>query len=252
MRTPNDCQGSSKVKLYYQGRDRTGRFVKSLVRLMCMFVVAIPSCSAFAIRDNTDAIVSSWGGWVTRDQEGLPRRVNLAIGTYTRIAGSEQDWALMGSPDHTDHAMSSSDFETLATLKGIRELDISGQTLTSRRTHALSRLGSLEMLTIAGTELTDDSGSHLSALIGLRSLNVAGTEVTDEFVKTLLSLEKLETVVLDNTRITNAGLNKLIQHPSLKTLVIRGNLVSDEDLRTLTTNARHLKIITKRPDGGII
>lgn len=117
---------------------------------------------------------------------------------------------LSGSQQLTDEGIAA-----LASLQGLRRLNLSGTGITDRGLTVLRRLPHLEELSLAGTRITDAGMDALSLCQRLRKVNLGGTATGDGAVRALAGKQQL-THFTSGNGLTNNGLALLHELPRFK------------------------------------
>jgi hypothetical protein len=125
----------------------------------------------------------------------------------------------------------------VATLTGLRSLDLYGMPITEAGIAHLTSLPHLKELVLTCSSVSDTSMAHVGMLTTLRELWIAGTDVGDEGLRRLGSLRELEVLDVGNPKITDAGVVTLQGLSRLRYLGLSQSRVGDDGLagiRTLT------------------
>jgi Leucine-rich repeat (LRR) protein len=126
-------------------------------------------------------------------------------------------------------------FEGLANLKDLIELDVSECPVQDPLLDVLGKLTKLENLDFWNTEISDAGLAKLAGLKDLKELNLENVyNITDAAMDTIAGFEKLATLNISATQITDAALPKLYGLKNLKKLNISHNpSVSSEAFKAL-------------------
>jgi Leucine-rich repeat (LRR) protein len=155
--------------------------------------------------------IEAQGGRVGRDQAGRIVDVSLA-----------RTWA-------TD-----ADIERIASLKGLKRLDLSLTYISDRGAERLKALDQLEDLNLFAAEfITDAAMAFLRGNRQLKSLNLRGTDVTDTSLAYVAELSQLKSLDISFTQITDVGLEHLASLAQLEELNLGGNKISGSSLHVL-------------------
>ena len=138
----------------------------------------------------------------------------------------------------------------LATLKELRELDLSESIVGNSGLESLAKLPKLEKLNLWGTRVGDAGMKYLATMTSLKTLNLDrvgspsdNVVLTDDGVKQLASLENLESLHLGNAQIGKAAMESLAALKKLKRLDIPFcQKVSAEDVENLTAALPELHV----------
>jgi hypothetical protein len=132
------------------------------------------------------------------------------LDTHTTVVGVEHLPALRNL-ERLSIRVSDDGLDQLATLAGLKWLDISQTQITDDGLARLTVLTNLETLGLFDTQITDVGLSDLRRLTNLRFLGLSGTEITDEGLKHLRELSNLQWLFLEETQVTENGVKKLQQ-----------------------------------------
>jgi hypothetical protein len=143
-------------------------------------------------------------------------------------------FACLHRPEAAD-SFSDAGVQSLAALRSLRLLDLSGRKISGAGFAAFSSARALKVLNLQGTAVDDENARHLASLPALESLNLAGTSVTDEGVRRLAASTSLRTLQLDQTGITDAASIHLSQMTRLEMLSFGDDNIGDESLRRLAS-----------------
>lgn len=116
----------------------------------------------------------------------------------------------------------------LASLRELRELNLSDTDISGEGFSALSGLHKLEKLDLHHSGFADEGARHLGALDSLRFLDLAQTKIGDAGLKYLSSLPNLNQFELAFTDISDVGLRHLAKLPSLRSLNLVGTKVKGD------------------------
>lgn len=129
-------------------------------------------------------------------------------------------------PDDEDCAL-------LASLYGLRAINLTESRITDQGVKALSELQSLESLSLVNTAISDFAIECLSGLIDLRELDLSFTFITDEGVSRLAAVKTLEDLRLAATAVTDEGIKNLASLSRLSFLDLSETVVSEEGIDML-------------------
>jgi Leucine-rich repeat (LRR) protein len=107
---------------------------------------------------------------------------------------------------------------SLAKLKNLRILDVSGNPVTVAGAKELGSLQNLEDLCLYGTDANDQGMEVLSRIRSLRLLDLGSTLVRDSGLRDLTDLPNLEKLYLFGAHIGDEGLREICRLRSLKEL----------------------------------
>jgi hypothetical protein len=127
------------------------------------------------------------------------------------------------SVDIAHKKISDDDVKTIAALKSIKELYLTGV--------VLKEMG--EKIIYAPKQIGDEGVKHLADLTELQKLSLEGTHVSDEGLKSLAKLSKLETLNLSDTKVTDEGMKELTKLPKLQTVMLYNTKVTDAGVGVL-------------------
>lgn len=96
---------------------------------------------------------------------------------------------------------------------GIREVDLSGSSITDRALELLGMLTELETVSVAWTRVSDAGVAHLNRCERLREVNLLGTATGDGALRALAGKRELRRLRTGN-RVTDAGLALLGEIPA--------------------------------------
>jgi internalin A len=155
--------------------------------------------------------IEAQGGRVTRDGSGRIVEVSLA-----------RTWA------------GDADVEPLASLKGLKKLDLSLTYVSDRAFERLKALDELEELNLFASEfITDAAMAFLRGHKRLTTLNLRGTDVTDTSLAYIAELPNLQSLDISFTQISDVGLEHLASLSQLRALNLGGNKISGAGLHVL-------------------
>jgi internalin A len=155
--------------------------------------------------------IEAQGGQVVRDRSGRIVDISLA-----------RTWA-------TD-----ADIERIASLKGVKRLDLSLTYISDRGAERLRALDQLEELNLFAAEfITDAAMAFVRSNRQLKTLNLRGTDVTDTSLAYVAELSHLKSLDISFTQITDVGLEHLASLAQLEELNLGGNKISGASLHVL-------------------
>jgi internalin A len=160
---------------------------------------------------NVTAAIEAQGGDVVRDEKGQIVEVSLA-----------RTWA-------TD-----ADVERVATIKGLKRLDLSLTYVSDRGAERLKALDQLEELNLYAAEfITDAALAFLRGNHQLTRLNLRGTDVTDTSLAYIAELSHLRSLDISFTQVSDVGMEHLAELSELEELNVGGNKISGVGLHVL-------------------
>jgi Leucine-rich repeat (LRR) protein len=109
----------------------------------------------------------------------------------------------------TDCGISDVGAASLARLKRLKILHISGHDLTADGFRLLGTLPELEELWVESPDAGDEAVMHLSRMRSLRRLTLYGLPITDEGLEQLAALPALEELGVVHTDVTDKGVKKI-------------------------------------------
>lgn len=116
------------------------------------------------------------------------------------------------------------DFAALATMPGLRALNLNTADITDDDLELVGRLVGLHDLDVSTTGITDVGVRHLSGLTDMRHLRIKETRITDVGIGYLASMRRLETINVRGVEISDVGLRLLADHPYLDMVVLSDGL----------------------------
>ena len=99
--------------------------------------------------------------------------------------------------------------QTLAELKGLRWLALTGTAVSDQGIASLTSLPTLERLWLGQTQITNSGLKHLAALPSLTHLAIEATPTSDQGLAFLVGLPKLKSLSLGSPLFTAFGLRQL-------------------------------------------
>jgi Leucine Rich repeat len=128
--------------------------------------------------------------------------------------------------------MTDARLKELSNLKDLQELHIKGEDVTNAGMSEIGMLTHLQILSLRNTRVGDVGLRDVAKISNLQELNLVQTEITDQGLKEFTSLKKLKKLELWGTRVSNSGLQYLAKISGLEALSIGGN-ITDDGLREL-------------------
>jgi Leucine-rich repeat (LRR) protein len=127
----------------------------------------------------------------------------------------------------------------LASLRGLKQLDISGcREVTDDGIAILKSLPLLERLNLSRCAITGNGIAPVASLKKLRELSLEATKVDDDGLRHISTLPNLRELNLWNTKITSAGLRHLTKLTNLESLEIESEKITDESVAHLSSLTR--------------
>jgi Leucine Rich Repeat (LRR) protein len=118
-------------------------------------------------------------------------------------------------------------------LKRLAVAWLNDSQVTDAGVRKLASLTGLKRLNLCNSKLTDAGVEDLAGFQQLEDLYLGFTQVTDDGIKDLVLLKQLKTLDLTSTRVTDAGLNDLSSLTQLQTLFLNETRVSEAGLAEL-------------------
>ncbi|MDC0711754.1 leucine-rich repeat domain-containing protein [Stigmatella sp. ncwal1] len=141
---------------------------------------------------------------------------------------------LRGNPLPVEIRRHVSDLSPLASLQGLRSLNLSGSQVSDLS--PLASLQGLQSLNLSGSQVSDLS--PLASLQGLRSLNLSGSQVSD--LSPLASLQGLQSLNLSGSQVSDLSLLATLQ--GLQSLNLSGSQASVLPLLAALKNLQSLNL----------
>lgn len=133
-----------------------------------------------------------------------------------------------------DTWVSDADMAKVATLRGLRKLDLSHTRITDRGLEYLAPLENVTDLNCEFAEyLTEEGVAHIRHWKRLERLNLRGTKVTSKVFDSLAKLESLRSLDISSTQIEDEGFEQLSSLAKLERLAIGANRLSGAALPLL-------------------
>lgn len=153
----------------------------------------------------------------------IPRLRELSVG------GQQRTDSGLWSVNVTDYNVGS-----IADLRDLKVLDLSGTAISDRGVAQLARLKCLESLNLSRTKATSKGVAALSEIPSLRHLKLGQTaNIDDSVLDVCQKLENLEVLELQETKISFEGLSKFVPKSNLKKLFIGGVSLTPEQVDAL-------------------
>ncbi len=144
--------------------------------------------------------------------------------------------------DSDDSSANDQDCELLASIHGLRGLNVARSQITSKGLAHICELQSLESLSLSLTHTNDEDLALLLNLVDLHELDLSMTMITDRGLSTLSKMQKLQDLSLSACSITDDALDELLKLPSLRFLDISDTAISDEGLAILQAGLANCQI----------
>jgi len=122
--------------------------------------------------------------------------------------------------------------DDLASLPGLKSLDIHDMPITDDGVRTLARLRKLEVLSLQSNEITDGGLEHLSSLTDLKLLLIASDQITGEGLRPFAE-EKLEELNVNSNSISPRGMEAIAQLSNLTRLTLYSDSLTDACLKPL-------------------
>ncbi|MEX2176886.1 MAG: hypothetical protein WD872_21140 [Pirellulaceae bacterium] len=174
-----------------------------------------------AVGDLPDVVDLEASGGVTRPGCLAP------LAGHRKLRTLALRWADLGT----------SDFEVLARLEGIEELNLSETPITDADLALIGRIEPLQRLDLHHTKITDAGMKELAGLPNLEQLWLSGTTIGDEGIALLRGHPKLWDLDLCHTKITDKSLVHVAAIPQLAELDLAMTTVTDRGLVHLEGHA---------------
>jgi hypothetical protein len=123
--------------------------------------------------------------------------------------------------------------DDLASLPGLRSLDVHDMPITDDGLLTLARLRKLEGLSLQSNEITDRGLEQLSSLTELQRLGVTSDQVTGEGLRPLAGRVNLQWLSLRSDGLSPGGLEVVAQLTSIQGLDLYSDNLTDECLKPL-------------------
>ena len=140
------------------------------------------------------------------------------------------------------------DLAPLRALPGLRELDLTRSTISSKSYDAFAQLTELRVLYLQYSTADDVAMQQVAAAVHLEVLFLTGTYVTDRGVAYLTGFKNLRTLDLSGTDISDQAVDSLTKFTALKRLDLSETDISDQAVQTLAkcTALKELRLIKTR------
>lgn len=154
-------------------------------------------------------------------------------------------------------AFSEADFKTLGTFTSIKDLSISGKTITDEALGQLAGLTQLERLSMDGAQITDEGCRHFAAFQNLQTLSLfhpafRSEKLTGSGLGHLKALPKLERLTFAGSTAGDAAMQAIGQLVQLKEFRTWHTAQTQEGNRELLRlkNLKALRIGQRLPSWG--
>lgn len=123
-----------------------------------------------------------------------------------------------------------------------RELDLSGQMITTENFKSISNLFLLRSLIMIGAEFDEEDLGFLAGLSALVEVSLAKTKITDAALSQLQRVDNLQEIDLSDTGITDVGLKALEELGGLKSIKLTGTLVTNTGVERFKRRLPNCKV----------
>ena len=137
--------------------------------------------------------------------------------------------------------LSDASMSHIATLSGLRILDISGTGISGESLVMLSKFRCLTGLCVDGSQVTEVGIAHISACPSIETIVVTGA--TDETVAHLQNIRTLLTLKLHESTLSAKGIQAIQSIPGLRRIVFLDCDIADALLLKLQTEFRNCQIV---------
>jgi hypothetical protein len=132
--------------------------------------------------------------------------------------------------------------KSVASLHGLRTLNLRGTSLTDCGMKALKSLGALESLTLSYTRVSDEGLKQLLKLTSLKTLDLQATKVRGHGLRHLQGLNRLTWIDLSGTRLEIDNVKLLTQMKSLEVIQLALTPITDDALIHFR-QMKHLRLL---------
>lgn len=190
--------------------------------------------------DSPDDVVTRWALAMNRPIMILDDQNERTIRSIADLPTS--DYQLLEVDLSGLRELDSQRIKQLASLTGLRRLNLSGADLNDDSFERFASMRSLAVLDVSGTPLTARSIEALARMPELQSLSLRYLPVSDSGISTLSRLKQLSRLDLKGTAITDRSLQLLGEMSSLKKLSVQHTAVTVDGLRQLLKSRPDLEI----------
>lgn len=128
--------------------------------------------------------------------------------------------------------ISDDDLKTLAALKNVRNLNLSGPIQKT--------VG--EKIIYEPKQITDAGLKYLEGWTELQELSLDGTNITDAGLKSLAGMKKLKRLILSDTKVTDDGMEQLTKLPALTDVQLLNTKVTDSGVGVLKRWKENIRV----------
>ena len=179
--------------------------------------------------------------------------LGLVFGLYSP---TKIEWAVAANPDHSlvdvleadgrikrdqlkqviavdlrRYPVDRATLESLATLKQLRSLQLSGTDVSAEDLSRIASINSLESLDLRGCEVDTAGFQSLQALNQLKALRLSGkgvaTRLRSQDIATLAAIESLRALLLDFFPLNDQAVEEIMDHSQLRELGLAGTAITD-------------------------
>lgn len=126
--------------------------------------------------------------------------------------------------------------ESLGSLKylpNLLDIDLANTKITNDELSSLAKLKALKVIDLSGTGISTQGIEHLKDLSQLEELNLKDTKIDNNSLAVIAGLRNLQKLYLDNTAITGSGLATLKEMQSLRVLSLTNTKIDNDSLGEL-------------------
>lgn len=166
------------------------------------------------------------------EYDSLFRKLEAVGGRiFVHATGEKCDQIAVSIDFKGSEDVDSSVLETIAEIKEVDMLRLSGIHIVDEDIKKLKELPMLKLVVADDTAIGDPSLNYLAALPKLEILSLDRTRISDAGMSTINRMRKLEILSLSGTGITDAGLEQIKELKRLKRLRLSGTAITDAGLR---------------------
>ena len=145
-----------------------------------------------------------------------------------------------------DAKLSENAFDVIGVCINLRILDLTGSSLSKKRSIKLQRLDLLQSLYLNRSQIAPGALESLAQLASLRELDLSSSSIDDAQLDELRKLPGLEVLQIADTRVTDKGLLKIEKLPKLKALDLTGASVSASGIARFKQTRSDVKVIQRK------
>lgn len=123
--------------------------------------------------------------------------------------------------------------ETIAKLPNLELLHLDDAQIQDRHLPIIARCGKLKQLDLAHNEISDRGIEALAACTTLERLSLVRNPISDHSLRILARLPALKVLHVDSVPLTDAGLIHFAGNPTLEELSLRLTAITDEGLQAV-------------------